>query len=80
MFSEELPLFTLCEMLGVDEVDRPEVKVWMHHLELATQFLAHPWRTFFAGVSFRFNSVVKDMFTMESELWQIDGLIRERTY
>ena len=23
MFSEELPLFTLCEMLGVDEDDRP---------------------------------------------------------
>ena len=64
MFSEELPLFTLCEMLGVDEVDRPKVKVWMHHLELATQFLAHPWRTFFAEpmFPFRFNSVVEDMF------------------
>ena len=31
MFSEELPLFTLCEMLGVDDDDRPKVKVWMHH-------------------------------------------------
>ena len=63
-FSEELPLFTLCEMLGVDEEDRPKVKVWMHHLELATQFLSHPWRTFCSEpmFPFRFNSVVKDMF------------------
>ena len=64
MFSEELPLFTLCEMLGVDEEDRPKVKVWMHHLELATQFLSHPWQTFFSEpmFPFRFNAVVKDMF------------------
>ena len=64
MFSEELPLFTLCEMLGVDYDDRPKVKVWMHHLELAAQFLAHPWRTFFNEpmFPFRFNSVVEDMF------------------
>ena len=38
MFSEELPLFTLCEMLGVDGAERPQVKTWMHHLELAAQF------------------------------------------
>ena len=64
MFSEELPLFTLCEMLGVDADDRSKVKVWMHHLELATQFLAHPWRTFLVEpmFPFRFNSVVEDMF------------------
>ena len=40
LFSEELPLFTLCEMLGIDEEDRPRIKLWMHHLELAGQFLA----------------------------------------
>lgn len=34
-FSEQLPLFTLCEMLGVDEKDRPKVVRWMHYLELA---------------------------------------------
>ena len=64
MFSEELPLYTLCEMLGVDEEDRPKVKVWMHHLELASQFLSHPWRTFFSEpmFPFRFNPVLKDMF------------------
>ncbi|NCF76276.1 MAG: cytochrome P450 [Proteobacteria bacterium] len=64
MFSEELPLFTLCEMLGVDERDRPAIKVWMHHLELAAQFLANPWQTFFSEPMFplRFNRVVTDMF------------------
>ncbi len=32
-FSEQLPLFTLSEMLGVDEADRPKVKRWMAVLE-----------------------------------------------
>lgn len=64
LFSEELPLFTLCEMLGIDEEDRPKVKVWMHHLELASQFLSNPWQTFFSEPMFplRFNRVVNDMF------------------
>ena len=64
LFSEELPLFTLCEMLGVDEEDRPKVKVWMHHLELAAQFLSNPWQTFLSEpmFPFRFNPVVNDMF------------------
>jgi cytochrome P450 len=35
MFSAELPLFTLCEMLGVEEADRPAIVRWMHYLELA---------------------------------------------
>ncbi|MCB1647204.1 MAG: cytochrome P450 [Pseudomonadales bacterium] len=63
-FSEELPLYTLSEMLGIDEQDRPQVKVWMHHLELAAQFLSNPWQTFFAEpmLPFRFNRVVNDMF------------------
>lgn len=64
LFSEELPLFTLCEMLGIDEDDRPQVKVWMHHLELAAQFLSNPWQTFFSEplFPFRFNPVVNAMF------------------
>lgn len=63
-FSEELPLFTLCEMLGIDERDRPQVKIWMHHLEMAAQFLTNPWQTFFSEplFPFRFNRVVNDMF------------------
>lgn len=64
LFSEELPLFTLCEMLGIDEADRPQVKIWMHHLELAAQFLTNPWQTFLQEpmFPFRFNKVVNDMF------------------
>jgi len=34
-FSNELPMFTLCEMLGVDEEDRHNVIHWMHYLEMA---------------------------------------------
>ena len=64
LFSEELPLFTLCEMLGIDEDDRPRVKVWMHHLELAAQFLSNPFRTFLSEplFPFRFNPIVNEMF------------------
>ena len=36
MFSAELPLFTLCEILGVDEADRPKLVHWMHFLEMAS--------------------------------------------
>ena len=39
-FSEKLPLFTLSEMLGVDEKDRPKIARWMHYLELAQVTLA----------------------------------------
>ena len=44
-FSEQLPLFTLCEMLGVDEEDRPKIVRWMHYLEMAQQVTAAPWAT-----------------------------------
>jgi len=43
LFSQELPLFTLCEMLGVDEADRPKIIEWMHYLELANQYFVNPW-------------------------------------
>lgn len=33
MFSAELPLFTLCEILGVPPADRPKLVHWMHFLE-----------------------------------------------
>ncbi len=33
--SAELPLFTLCEMLGVPESDRPKIIEWMKLLEMA---------------------------------------------
>jgi cytochrome P450 len=34
-FSAELPLFTLCEILGVPPADRPKLVHWMHFLELS---------------------------------------------
>jgi len=72
LFSEELPLFTLCEMLGIDEQDRPKVKVWMHHLEMAAQFLTNPWQTFFSEplFPFRFNSIVTNMFSYGEAVMQ----------
>jgi cytochrome P450 len=39
-FSSRLPLFTLCEILGVPEGDRPKFLIWMHYLELANSFFA----------------------------------------
>lgn len=33
--SSRLPLFTLCEILGVPPEDRPQFLQWMHYLELA---------------------------------------------
>ena len=35
-FSAELPLFTLCEILGVPAADRPKLVHWMHFLEMAS--------------------------------------------
>lgn len=34
-FSAELPLFTLSEILGIPEADRPKLVDWMHYLEVA---------------------------------------------
>ena len=39
-FSAQLPLFTLCEILGVPPADRPKFLTWMHFLELANSFAA----------------------------------------
>lgn len=39
-FSSRLPLFTLCEILGVPEADRPRFLEWMHYLELAQNLAA----------------------------------------
>jgi cytochrome P450 len=38
--SAQLPLFTLCEILGVPLEDRPKFLTWMHYLEIANAFLA----------------------------------------
>ncbi len=64
VFSTQLPLFTLCEMLGVEEEDRPKIVEWMHYLEMASQFVANPLRTFLSEPTFpfRFTPAVRDMF------------------
>lgn len=36
-FSQRLPIFTLCEMLGVPEADREKFIGWIHFLEMAQQ-------------------------------------------
>lgn len=38
-FSSQLPLFTLCEMLGVPEADRQQIREWMDMLEMANYVL-----------------------------------------
>lgn len=38
-FSAQLPLFTLSEMLGIDEADRPKVINWMNTLERTAQLM-----------------------------------------
>lgn len=64
LFSEQLPLYTLCEMLGVDEEDRPKIVRWMHYLEMAQQVVSAPWATFKSDPMFipRYVKNVKEMF------------------
>jgi cytochrome P450 len=40
MLSSQLPLFTLCEILGVPQEDRGKFLTWMHYLEMANSFVA----------------------------------------
>ena len=70
VFSHELPMFTLCEMLGIDESDRPRVIKWMHYLESAAQYLTNPLQAFLAEPSlpFRFNKVLQEMFDYGKEV------------
>lgn len=64
IFSEQLPLFTLCEMLGVDEEDRPKIVRWMGYLEMAQQVVAEPMGTFLKDPLFipRYIKNVNEMF------------------
>ena len=43
-FSEWLPMYTLCEMLGIDEKDRHKIVRWMHYLENAQYIVSNPER------------------------------------
>jgi cytochrome P450 len=67
-FSSQLPLFTLCEILGVPPEDRPKFLRWMHYLELA-QNMATEQANLQAGPTLElmqfiqdFNDNVEEMF------------------
>ncbi len=53
-FAEQIPMFTLCEMLGVHENDRPRLIKWMHYLELAQDYFVR-----------RENSIVNPLFVIK---------------
>lgn len=64
MFSEQIPLYTLCEMLGIDEEDRPRVITWMHYLERAQIVASEPIKTLLLNPLFirRYVKNVREMF------------------
>jgi cytochrome P450 len=73
-FSSRLPLFTLCELLGVPEADREKFLEWMHYLERA-QDLALQQRIGTLQMSpdliafiQNFNSNVEEMFAYGRDL------------
>jgi cytochrome P450 len=57
-FSEWLPMYTLCEMLGIDEKDRHKIVRWMHYLENAQYIISNP------------NAKISPIFIMKF-LWNI---------
>ncbi|MBI1405818.1 MAG: cytochrome P450 [Caulobacter sp.] len=67
-FSSRLPLFTLCEILGVPPEDRPKFLKWMHYLEMAQNMAAEqaglPAEPTLELMQFvaDFNSNVEEMF------------------
>ncbi len=67
-FSSRLPLFTLCEILGVPEADRGKVLHWMHYLELAEKVATDKARSGGAPTAelfqfvMEFNQNVEEMF------------------
>ncbi|MAI50953.1 MAG: hypothetical protein CBC55_10860, partial [Gammaproteobacteria bacterium TMED95] len=57
-FSEWLPMYTLCEMLGIDEKARHKIVRWMHYLENAQYIISNP------------NAKISPIFIMKF-LWNI---------
>ena len=66
-----LPVLEICrkfiggsENTRADEADRQKIVHWMHYLEMASQFMANPLRTFLGEPLFplRFKKVVEEMF------------------
>jgi cytochrome P450 len=73
--SSRLPLFTLCEILGVPEADRPKFLDWMHYLEVAGHVAAtqrrnpQPTPEFMQFVKM-FNENVSEMFAYGQHMLQ----------
>ncbi|NBB15269.1 cytochrome P450 [Caulobacter sp. SLTY] len=68
-FASQLPLFTLCEILGVPVEDRPKFLKWMHYLELAQNMASEQASLAANGPTLElmqfiqdFNSNVEEMF------------------
>ena len=81
-FTEQLPLYTLCEMLGVDEEDRPIlyggciILRWLrksrHHLGKPLKIIQHLFRAI--------SKTSKKCSLMANASWQPAGLNRGRIY
>lgn len=74
-FASHLPVFTLCEMLGVPEEDRGKFVRWIHFLELAQQIALEQATKPAAGMTPEllgfialFNSNVQEMFDYGREM------------
>ena len=70
-FSQQLPIFTLSEILGIPEADRQKLVSWMEFLELAQHFQVESYRKELAGETAAtpdenmiamFNAMVDEMF------------------
>ncbi|WGM40212.1 cytochrome P450 [Caulobacter sp. NIBR1757] len=67
-FSSQLPLFTLCEILGVPPEDRPKFLKWMHYLELA-QNMATEQANLAAGPTLELMQFIQDFNTNVEEMF-----------
>lgn len=73
--SSRLPLFTLCEILGVPQADRPKFLDWMHYLEVAGHVAAKQRRNAEPTPEFMqfvkaFNENVAEMFAYGRHMLQ----------
>ena len=74
-FASHLPMFTLCEMLGVPEADREKFIRWTHFLEMAIQIGAEQADTKPEDVTPQlmqfiqlFNATIEEMFAYGREM------------
>lgn len=70
VFSTQLPLFTVCEMLGIDEDQRQKIVSWMGYLERTKNILLAPFSTLLTEPLLipRFQRGVREMFEFGEEI------------